>query len=78
MTFTCPLCRTEYLFVSKLCDRCDRIRYVMSLYSREKVLEVIEKVFLIDKFKEKVNEADDQKDYEKQPDGTWKKVNEDN
>ena len=50
----------------------------MSLYSREKVLEVIEKVFLIDKFKEKVNEADDQKDYEKQPDGTWKKVNEDN
>lgn len=70
MTFNCPLCREEWCVLNKLCPRCDRIRYIMASYSREKVIEALEKIFLIRKFLEK---EDDENDYEKQENGTWKK-----
>lgn len=67
MSFICPMCREEYLFISKLCPKCDRIRFIMSCYSRDKVLEVVEKVFLIEKFKD---EIEDEK-YIKKDNGKW-------
>lgn len=76
MTFSCPLCREEWLILTwkGLCPSCDRIRFIMSCYSREKVLEVLEKVFLIDKFLE-----DDEKkadEYVKNSEGKWIKPQE--
>ena len=42
----------------------------MASYSRETVIEALEKIFLIRKFLDK---EDNESDYEKQEDGTWKK-----
>ena len=56
MSFTCPLCRDEWLVINKLCPRCDRVRFIMSCYSRESVIEALEKIFLIDKFKQHSDE----------------------
>ena len=70
MSFTCPLCREEWLVINKLCPRCDRVRFIMSCYSRDKVIEALEKIFLIKQFLDK---DDDENDYEKNEDGTWKK-----
>ena len=70
MTFNCPLCREEWCVLNKLCPRCDRIRYIMASYSRETVIEALEKIFQIRKFLDK---EDNESDYEKQEDGTWKK-----
>lgn len=50
-TFCCPLCRESVIFMSRLCLECEKIRYVMSCYSREKVIEVVEKIFLIEQLK---------------------------
>lgn len=52
MSLTCPLCRSEWIIVSKLCSECDRIRYLMSLYSRDKVIEILDKTLVVQKFKE--------------------------
>tara|TARA_R110000796_G_scaffold142054_2_gene258494 strand:- start:2918 stop:3187 length:270 start_codon:yes stop_codon:yes gene_type:complete len=45
--FSCPLCRYETIFLSKLCDKCDRIRHIISIYSIDKVLEVIEEKLVV-------------------------------
>ena len=66
MSFTCPLCREEWLIINKLCPRCDRVRFIMSCYSREKVIEALEKIFLIEKFREEGENL-----YEKNEDGKW-------
>lgn len=66
----CPLCREEWLLINKLCPRCDKIRFIIASYSRETVIDALEKIFLIRKFLEK---GDDENDYDKQEDGTWKK-----
>jgi len=57
MSLTCPLCRNEWIIVSKLCSECDRIRYLMSLYSRDKVIEILDKTLVVQKFKEEEEEA---------------------
>ncbi len=66
MSFTCPLCREEWLLINKLCPRCDRIRHIMQCYSREKVIEALDKIFLIERFQDN---PDDEK-YEK-INGKW-------
>ena len=80
MTWTCPMCRQEYVIWSSLCGRCDTIRHLMSVYSPEVVCDAVEKIFLIQRFiqKPKVvsgDEADDEDEsgeYEKNEKGEWK------
>lgn len=60
MSWTCPLCREEWLLINKLCPRCDRIRHIISCYSREKVIEALEKIFLVERFRETEKEPDDE------------------
>ena len=69
--FSCPLCREEWLLLTfkGLCPSCDKIRFIMSCYSQSKVLEVLEKVFLISKLKD--DEKNEDK-YIKDIDGSWK------
>jgi hypothetical protein len=55
MSFTCPLCRENWIVLSKLCDKCDTIRHLISIYSLDTVSKVLDKVLIIDKFKEKTN-----------------------
>ncbi len=71
MSFTCPLCREEWLVINKLCPRCDRIRHIISCYSREKVIEALEKIFLVERFRENETEPD-QNEYKKVG-GCWVK-----
>jgi hypothetical protein len=52
MSLTCPLCREEWILLSKLCPECDRIRFLMSIYSRDKILEILDKTLIVQKFKE--------------------------
>ena len=59
MSLTCPLCREEWILLSKLCPECDRIRFLMSIYSRDKILEILDKTLIVQKFKEEVIATDD-------------------
>ena len=52
MSLTCPLCREEWILLSKLCPECDRIRFLMSIYSRDKILDILDKTLIVQKFKE--------------------------
>lgn len=53
MPFTCPLCRKNWIFTSKLCEECDKIRHLIATYSLETVNNVLEKVLVINQFKQK-------------------------
>jgi len=46
MPFTCPLCCESYVIVASLCDDCKKAKHAMSLYGKEKVLDVIQKVLV--------------------------------
>tara|TARA_R110001592_G_scaffold157372_1_gene388211 strand:+ start:832 stop:1053 length:222 start_codon:yes stop_codon:yes gene_type:complete len=59
MSLTCPLCREEWILLSKLCPECDRIRFLMSIYSRDKILDILDKTLIVQKFKEEVIATDD-------------------
>jgi len=67
---SCPLCRTEWCITSKLCDKCNKVKHLMDIYSRDKVVEILEKVLVVEQFKDKVEEekkqicSDDLKDYD--------------
>lgn len=52
MPFTCPLCRKNWIFTSKLCDECEKIRHLIATYSLETVNGVLEKVLVINQFKQ--------------------------
>ena len=58
MSFSCPLCREEWCFVAKLCESCDRVRYLMSIYSRDKILEILDKTLIVQQFKKTENGDD--------------------
>ena len=45
--FSCPLCRYEAIYFTKLCDKCERIRHIISIYSIDKVIEVIEEKLVV-------------------------------
>tara|TARA_R110001592_G_scaffold53592_1_gene164268 strand:- start:5567 stop:5794 length:228 start_codon:yes stop_codon:yes gene_type:complete len=66
MSFNCPLCREEWIIVNKLCPECEKIRSIIKCYSREKVIEVLQTIFLIQKFKD----TDDKEGYKK-IEGKW-------
>jgi len=46
------MCREEWLLMNRICPRCNRISLIMRAYSREKVIEALESIFLIPKFQE--------------------------
>ncbi len=50
---SCPLCRTEWCITSKLCDKCNKVKHLMDIYGRDKVVEILEKVLIVEQFKEK-------------------------
>jgi hypothetical protein len=58
---SCPLCRKEWCITSKLCDECNKIKHLMDIYSREKVIEILEKVLVVEQFKENKEEKTEQK-----------------
>ena len=69
---SCPLCRNEWCITSKLCNECNKVKHLMDIYSREKVIEILEKILVVEKFKETKEEnnkekvvADDKTDYDK-------------
>jgi len=49
---SCPLCRTEWCITSKLCDKCNKVKHLMDIYSRDKVVEILEKVLVVEQFKD--------------------------
>ena len=46
MGFSCALCEEEYTVFSAVCVDCRRIKHIMNIYSKKKVLEVIERVLV--------------------------------
>ena len=55
--FQCPICE-EIIFTTKLCKDCETIRQLTKLYSKDKVLEVLRKVLVVQKFVPKESEVD--------------------
>lgn len=49
--FTCPLCRENWIISAKLCDKCERVRHLMSIYGQQQVISVLEKCLVIEKMK---------------------------
>jgi hypothetical protein len=57
--FTCKLClKHSSGFNNYFCVECDKIRVLMEIYPRDKVIEILSKCLVIEKFK-KDNEEDD-------------------
>ena len=52
MPFNCPLCRQNWIFTSKLCVDCEKIRHLIATYSLDTVNSVLEKVLVINQFKQ--------------------------
>tara|TARA_R110000803_G_scaffold2877_1_gene9988 strand:+ start:887 stop:1141 length:255 start_codon:yes stop_codon:yes gene_type:complete len=46
MGISCALCEEEYTVFSSVCVECRRIKHIMNIYSKKKVLEVIERVLV--------------------------------
>ena len=42
MNFICPVCCDEYIFTSSLCPSCKKIKHYMSIYSKERVMELLD------------------------------------
>lgn len=77
MYLICPLCRDEWIFTTKICKSCDKIRYYMEIYSKSKILEILDKVLVVQQHvknkKENYIAGDDNVDYEKPITGNQKK-----
>lgn len=41
---TCPVCCSEYVFISHLCPSCVKVKHYMSCYSRERVISILDNV----------------------------------
>lgn len=50
MVFSCPVC-DEWVLVHKLCSDCDRIRQLCKIYTKSKLLEVLDKTLVIQQMK---------------------------
>jgi len=48
--FDCPICG-ETIITTKLCNDCEIIRQLVKIYSKEKVIEVLDKVLVVKQFK---------------------------
>lgn len=52
MYLTCPLCRDEWIITTRICTPCDKIRHYMEIYSKSKILEILDKVLVVQQHKE--------------------------
>ncbi len=52
MVFTCPLCREEWILTKGLCSSCDRIRFLMSIYDKKIITDILDKCLVIQKFQD--------------------------
>lgn len=62
--FNCNLCRAqcdEYVFVHSHCSKCEEIRRIISLYSRDDVLETLRFVYLRDDDNKRENRTEAEK-----------------
>jgi len=57
----CPLCRQEWVFTSKLCESCDKIRHLMTIYDRDIILDILDKCLVVQKFIEHNDYKKDEK-----------------
>lgn len=62
MTFTCPLCRTEWIVYKHLCYNCDRIRHLMEIYSRDKCIEILEENLVVKTHKPEKEEKEEKEE----------------
>lgn len=78
MFLTCLLCQEEYSILKNHCPICEKIKRIINVYSKEKVLEILDRVCLrkSDKLQDykikdikKEIEKDVEKEIEKQPIG---------
>ncbi len=51
--FSCPIC-DDWVIRHKLCADCDRIRQLCKIYTKQKLLEVLDKTMVIQQMKAKV------------------------
>ena len=42
--FSCALCEEEIVIVSKLCPRCRNIKHLISVYTRDRIYEILDSV----------------------------------
>lgn len=52
MYLTCPLCRDQWIITTRICTACDKIRHYMEIYSQSKILEILDKVLVVQQHKE--------------------------
>jgi len=43
--FRCALCEEEVVIISKVCESCRNIKHLMTVYSRERIYEVLNNIF---------------------------------
>lgn len=48
----CPLCRENIIIFKKLCDKCEKIRHLSMIYGIDKVIEILEKILVVGKFRD--------------------------
>lgn len=42
--FYCPVCNEELILMSSLCSTCKKLKYYIQLYSRDKVINILDNV----------------------------------
>jgi len=48
--FYCPVCG-DLIITTKLCYDCETIRQLTKIYGKERIIEVLEKVLIVQQFK---------------------------
>ena len=59
MSFTCPMCRKKWIITTKLCEECDKIRHMMEIYSPKKIIQILQKLLVVEQFKCENDSGDD-------------------
>ena len=52
MVFKCSLCEEEYCIIYSLCESCRTIKHLMTVYTRERVYEILNNVLKRDESKQ--------------------------
>jgi hypothetical protein len=68
--FSCPLCREEWCITSKLCEDCDKVRHLYSIYDKKIIMDILDKTLIVQRFKEHEDYIKDEKS------GKWVKKDE--
>ncbi len=61
MPFGCPICN-DWVMIHKLCSDCDRIRQLCKIYSKQRLLQVLDKTLVIQQMKPKIDVGDESHD----------------